>query len=291
MKTIHLDNDGVFAIAKKAAETIWQATGKASVNLFATEKDALPFVYIIAKHLDGAEVVDHPSKSDVLVTLRHDWQGTMEFWCDKYPGKPYIYAADTTEGKPQFTFPWESLNAPESLVRNMLQVIGEDPNREGLLETPNRVVKAWNTWFGGYNQDPASVLKVFEDGAEGCDEAVIVRDIDVYSHCEHHMAPIFGKCTIAYIPDKKIVGLSKLNRLVDIFARRLQVQERLTTQIADALQTHLSPKGIFVQIDARHLCVESRGVKQNSATTTTALRGLFREDAAARAEILATIRK
>ena len=175
----------------------------------------------------------------------------------------------------------------EEAALGVLRAIGEDPSRGGLLETPERVAKAWQHWFSGYDRDPADVLKVFEDGAEGVDEMVLVKDIPFYSHCEHHMAPIFGTATVAYIPNGRIVGLSKLSRLVDIFARRLQVQERMTTQVADALVEHLRPHGVGVLVKARHLCMESRGVcQQGHHTVTTALRGVMREDARARAEFL-----
>lgn len=147
--------------------------------------------------------------------------------------------------------------------------------RPGLMETPHRVAKAYETWFGGYKIDIASLFKVFEDGAEGSNEMVIVRDIPVYSHCEHHMAPIIGRAVVGYVPNGKIVGLSKLSRVVDAFSRRLQVQERLTNQIADAIQEHLQPLAVCVYIDAKHMCMESRGVKQvcGSSTITKAFRG------------------
>jgi GTP cyclohydrolase I len=147
--------------------------------------------------------------------------------------------------------------------------------RPGLIETPDRVAKAYETWFGGYKVEIADLFKVFEDGAEGTNEMVIVRDIPVYSHCEHHMAPIIGRAVVGYVPNGKIVGLSKLSRVVDAFARRLQVQERLTNQIADAINEHLQPKAVCVYIDARHMCMESRGVKQScgSSTITKAFRG------------------
>lgn len=177
------------------------------------------------------------------------------------------------------------------ILELLKHVIGEDPAREGLLETPARAVKAWKEWTSGYGIHPADVLKVFEDGAEGCDEMVVVHDIPIYSHCEHHLAAIFGAATVAYIPDGKIVGLSKLPRLVDIFARRLQVQERLTNQVADAIAKHLQPKGCGVVVKARHMCMESRGIRQpNSYTTTSALRGVFKTDASARAEFLSLTR-
>ncbi len=174
-------------------------------------------------------------------------------------------------------------------VVTTLQFVGEDPNREGLLETPRRVVKAWEEMLSGYNaKSDAEILKVFEDGGEGYDEMVVVEGIKVQSFCEHHMVPFFGTATVAYIPNGKIVGLSKINRIVDKYMRRLQVQERLTVQIADALDKALSPLGVAVRIDCTHLCVAYRGIKDvNSRTKTTALRGLFKDDIKARNEFLA----
>lgn len=169
----------------------------------------------------------------------------------------------------------------------LMEYLGEDITRGGLAETPYRVIKAMKTWYSGYGQDPATVMKVFTDGAEGCEEMIVVKDIPFYSHCEHHLAPVFGTATIGYLPNKHIIGLSKMSRLLDIFARRMQVQERLTTQVADALMEHLQPLGCGVIINARHLCMESRGIqKQGHTTQTSALRGVFREDSAVRAEFL-----
>lgn len=159
--------------------------------------------------------------------------------------------------------------------------------REGLEDTPKRVTKAMAHWFSGYDADIADILKVFEDGAENYDQMVIVKDIPVYSKCEHHMADIFGTVTIAYIPNGKIVGLSKLSRVVDAFARRLQVQERLTNQIADAIAEHLEPLGVGVIMRARHMCMESRGIcQQGHHTITTALRGVVKTEAETRAEFM-----
>lgn len=160
--------------------------------------------------------------------------------------------------------------------------------RPGLAETPERVAKAFSHWFSGYNTDIAALFKTFEDGAEGTDQMVTVVDIPFYSKCEHHMADIFGTATVAYIPNGKIVGLSKLSRVVNAFARRLQVQERLTTQIADAIQEHLNPLGVGVFIRARHMCMESRGIcQQGHHTVTTALRGAMKDEPQTRAEFLA----
>lgn len=175
----------------------------------------------------------------------------------------------------------------QEAVRTILTLVGEDPSRGGLVDTPSRVVKAWKEWCGGYSTDPASVFKTFEDGSEGADQMVMVKDLPFFSHCEHHLAPFFGTATIAYIPDGKVVGLSKLGRVLDIYARRLQVQERLTNQVADAIDLHLKPRGVGILVKARHLCMESRGLsKQGHHTITSALRGEFLVDQKVRSEFL-----
>lgn len=167
----------------------------------------------------------------------------------------------------------------EKIIRDFLSnVIGEDTKRGGLRDTPERVVKAWEEWTSGYAINPADVLKTFEDGGEQYNEMVIEKALPFYSHCEHHLAPFFGIAHIAYIPNGKIVGLSKMQRLLDVFARRLQVQERITVQVADAMMQYLKPKGVGVVLQARHLCMESRGVcKQGHHTITSALRGTFKK--------------
>jgi GTP cyclohydrolase I len=176
----------------------------------------------------------------------------------------------------------------KELIAELLKTLGEDPAREGLRETPRRVDEAWGHLFSGYGKKPEDVLTVFAN--EGYDEMVLVKDIEFYSHCEHHLQPFFGKAHIAYIPREKIVGLSKLPRVVEIFARRLQNQERLTTQIADSLQQLLDPKGVAVVLEAKHLCMMARGVeKQHSEVTTSTLKGLFKERPATREEFLRLI--
>ena len=183
-------------------------------------------------------------------------------------------------------------HSPEDVaaVRRLLAYIGEDPDREGLLETPVRFLKAWEEYTRGYRMNPEEILKSFEDGAQAVDEMVIVRDIPVYSLCEHHLAPFFGKAYVGYVPRKRILGLSKISRLVEIFGRRLQVQERLTNQIADALDTHLKPLGVAVVIECRHMCMESRGVRHTgTATVTSALRGSIKANADTRREFLSLI--
>lgn len=180
-----------------------------------------------------------------------------------------------------------------NLIFSLGQLVADiDPDglRQGLADTPVRAAKAWRHWTGGYHVDVPGLFKTFEDGANGYDGMVVRKGIRFYSHCEHHLAPILGVCSIGYIPKKRILGLSKMDRVVDAFARRLQVQERLTTQIADAMQEHLDPVGVGVYITARHLCIESRGVQQvHSDTVTSALRGAMFEGPA-RAEFLNFVR-
>lgn len=174
---------------------------------------------------------------------------------------------------------------PEHLVRKLLEFIGEDPEREGLADTPKRVIKAYEKLFSGYAQKPEDVLTVFGD--ELYDEMIVVKDIEFYSTCEHHMIPFHGKAHVGYIPDGKIIGLSKIPRLVEIYARRLQNQERMTSQIAQGLYDVLKPKGVGVIVEARHFCVMARGVeKQNSLVTTSSLRGLFKKELTTRNEFL-----
>ncbi|HEY2805492.1 MAG TPA: GTP cyclohydrolase I FolE [Gemmatimonadales bacterium] len=174
----------------------------------------------------------------------------------------------------------------EELVYEMLKRLGEDPEREGLKKTPGRVAKAMEWMTSGYKMDPMELLKkaIFHEKHESM---ILVRDIELYSMCEHHMLPFFGRAHIAYIPNGQIVGLSKLARLVDVYARRLQVQERMTDQICAAMQCTLNPEGVGVIIEAYHLCMMMRGVeKQNSRTVTSAVRGVFRDDARTREEFL-----
>ena len=174
----------------------------------------------------------------------------------------------------------------EELVREQLRLLGEDPAREGLLKTPERVAKAMTFMTRGYRMDPMALITsaMF---AEQHESMVLVRDIELYSMCEHHMLPFFGRAHVAYIPDGHIVGLSKIARLVDVFARRLQVQERMTDQICQTMQCTLKPRGVGVVIEAYHLCMMMRGIeKQNSRTVTSAVRGVFRDDQKTRDEFL-----
>ena len=172
-------------------------------------------------------------------------------------------------------------------VRTLIEWAGDDPNREGLIETPKRVVNAYMQFFEGYEQDPEEILRKTFEEVEGYDEMVIVKDIRVESHCEHHMVPILGKAHVGYLPNKRIVGISKLARVVDIFGKRLQTQEVMTAQIANVINEVLEPKGVAVVINAKHQCMTTRGVhKPESSTITSTMLGTFRQNPDTRAEFM-----
>lgn len=269
-------------------------------RIYAIPRGGIPAAYALLASHDRTggwelELTDDPAKAHCFIDDIIDSGATLERYCNNYPGKPFFALIDKTDPKCPFldswiVFPWEDNNQDDGIENNivrLLQYVGEDPSRAGLRETPIRVAKAWQHWTAGYDTDIAALFKTFDDGAERCDEMVVVQGIPFYSHCEHHLAPFFGTATIAYVPNGKILGLSKISRVVTAFARRLQVQERMTNQIADALVEHLHPKGVGVVLSARHLCMESRGIQQQGSTTiTSALRGAIRKKKAARAEFL-----
>ncbi|MDE2363542.1 MAG: GTP cyclohydrolase I FolE [Hyphomicrobiales bacterium] len=179
----------------------------------------------------------------------------------------------------------------EAAVRVLLAYAGDDPSREGLVDTPRRVAKAYRELFAGYAEDPAEILdRVFEE-VDGYDDMVLVRDISFSSHCEHHMVPFVGKAHIAYYPRDGVVGLSKLARLVDVYARRLQTQEAMTAQIVEALETHLRPRGVAIYVSAEHMCMSMRGVRKHGASTiTTRFTGIFRDDPAEQVRFMSMIK-
>lgn len=207
------------------------------------------------------------------------------WWCDEVP------TIGLKQVKDWIVYWWEGTKEKSinDTVIRQLEFIQENPTREGLRETPDRVVRSWEVLYGGYRTDPLSVFRVFED--DDSDEMVLLKDIEFYSTCEHHMLPFFGRAHIAYIPDGKVVGISKLARLLEVYARRLQIQERLGQQITHALMTHLKPKGAACILEAQHFCMTARGVqKQNSKMVTSSLEGAFREDARVRMEFLELVK-
>lgn len=282
---------------------------KPPIKLYGVPRGGIPAAYLVAHFLHKVcgEVllVNEPHHADVIIDDLIDSGETRKRYREQLfgslfhkGGEDFQQTGNTLWGENAkhdewLVFPWEGSEkgSADDIVIRLLQFIGEDFTREGLRETPARVIKAWREeWGRGYRQDPKDVLKVFEDGGEKYDEMILVRDIPIYTHCEHHLAPFFGVAHIGYVPNGKVVGLSKLARLADIFARRLQVQERLTAQIADALMEGLQPKGVAVVLQCRHLCMESRGIsKQGSITTTSKLLGVMMNTPAARSEFFALI--
>ena len=192
---------------------------------------------------------------------------------------------------PRPTEPRPSREQAESAVRTLLRWAGDDPDREGLRDTPARVARAYDDWFSGYADDPVTFLQRTFEEVEGYDEMVVLRDIRFESHCEHHLAAIIGRAHVGYLPARKVVGISKLARVVDAYARRLQVQEKMNAQIANCIQHVLEPKGVAVVIEAAHQCMTTRGVHKPGVTmVTSTMIGAFREDSRTRREFLAMIR-
>lgn len=264
-------------------------------NFYGVPRGGIAPAYMLAG-LTAGRVMNSPLDADYIVDDLIDSGKTRKRYQTLYPNTPFITLFEKPDPMEWLVFPWEVTEqgqdvSAEDIFTRFLEYVGEDPTREGLLETPKRMAKAWKFWTSGYAQDPDSVFKEFADGGEHYDEMVLIDPIPFYSHCEHHMAAIFGEVHIAYVPDKKIAGLSKFARLVDIFSRRLQVQERITFQIADAIQKNLQPLGVAVFIKATHFCISSRGVqKAGTHAKTSALRGVFKENPAARAEFFSLLK-
>jgi len=299
MSKRHLKQRDIEEAASRVARAIYEADeseGEVSgYRLYGVPRGGIPAAYAVARELSTwyhVTMVDDPAHAEIFIDDIVDSGTTSDRYMNAYPGKPFysLFPPDPD----WLVFPWEVGDtdaSAEDIPTRLLQWIGEDPTREGLRDTPHRFLSAWAEYTTGYKQDPGALLKTFEDGAEKVDELVLVRDIPIYSHCEHHLAPFFGVAHIAYIPDGKVLGLSKFARLVDVFAKRLQVQERMTQQIAHALNDALAPRGVGVVLECRHLCMEQRGVRARGASTTTScLLGAIKNDAAARAEFMRLVR-
>ena len=259
------------------------------------------FVAMALSHKLGIPMVEHNSgQKDILIVDDLMDSGTTRM---KFPNQDFacLYVKENTPLEclgdvfynrvetEWIEFFWEVNEAPaaDAIVR-LLEYIGEDPNREGLLDTPRRVIKAYDFLFSGYKQNPQDVITTFD--SDGYDQIVLLKDIETYSFCEHHMLPFYGKTHLAYIPNDRVIGISKLARLVEIYSRRLQIQERLGQQIVDALMDHLQPKGAACIIEASHLCMRMRGVeKQHSEMVTSSLRGVFLTQPSARQELMSLI--
>lgn len=300
---LHLTNAEVKRLADRAAREINASIPGCSARAYAVPRGGVPAAYAIMNSMQrlgfNLFLTEVPGDADLFIDDLIDSGATMTKLCDEYPGIPFYTLIDKSDPTSQYhkewiVFPWEAglkeETGLEDNIRRLLEFIGEDPNREGLLETPKRVAKAYAEWFDGYGTDIGGLFKTFTDGAEGCNEMIIIDNIPVESFCEHHMARFNGVAHVGYIPNGKIVGLSKIPKLVRAFAHRLQVQERLTNQIADALITHLSPLGVAVVVTCEHTCMSTRGARvHGTSTTTSAMRGVLLDNSSARAEFLSLI--
>jgi len=296
-----LTQAGLRVAAARVAERLIEIDpDRSGWNLYGVPRGGIPAAYLVGRALLDRdcdfEIVDRIEDADAIIDDIVDSGATRERYRKIDCLLPFCALYDKLMNPllDWLVFPWEGTEqgSAEDIPRRLLQYVGEDTNREGLKETPARFLRAWQHYTKGYKEQPADVLKVFQDGADKVDEMVLVRDIPVYSHCEHHLAPFFGVAHVAYIPNGKVVGLSKLARLVDVFARRLQVQERLTQQIAHALNDALRPTGVGVVVNCRHMCMEARGVqRQGSSTLTSCLLGAIKEEDSARAEFLQLVAK
>jgi len=303
---LHISHSDIVAATEKLLnEVLWSdlPSRLQKIKVYPVPRGGVPVAYALVAannifhRFSAIEIVNDPEKADMILDDLIDSGKTRLRFSKKYPHIPFYSLYHKKKGDSRwYIFPWEvkekEVGGADDIPTRLLQFIGEDPNRGGLVETPKRYLKAWEFLTSGYNKDPKTILKVFEDGAENCDEMVLVKNIPVYSQCEHHLLPFFGVAHVAYIPDGKIVGLSKINRVVDMFARRLQVQERLTNQIAQTINDHLNPLGVAVVIEARHTCMEARGVcQQGHSTTTSSMTGVFKDQVSTRLEFLELIKQ
>ncbi len=241
-------------------------------------------------------LTDDPAKADLIIDDLIDSGATRERYKKKFPNTDFIHLYEKAEDFPGkwIVFPWEigdqgNDQSSEDIFIRQLEFIGEDANREGLKETPKRIAKAWKEIFSGYNKDPKDVIKTFESG--GYDQIVLLKDIEMYSMCEHHMLPFVGKAHVAYIPGGRVIGISKLARLIDIFSKRLQIQERIGDQVTDILMKELNALGAACVIEADHFCIRMRGVgKQHSSMVTSSMKGVFMDKPEARQELMSLIK-
>lgn len=295
--------EDVFMVANRLCNKISETEHKQNISsVYGVPRGGVPVAIKIADIL-GLPLVDGPEAVGPNTLVVDD---IIDSGKTRYDFKNNLFAAlyskrgncSSMETSDTFTgywvhtgtwvvFPWEENEetGPEDAVTRLIEFIGEDPGKEGLKDTPQRVIKSYSELFSGYNEDPADLLSTFE--AESYDQLVVVKNIELYSTCEHHMMPFFGKAHVAYLPNERVIGVSKIARLVEVFARRLQIQERIGTQVVDALMKHLQPKGAGCMIEAQHFCMMARGVsKQNSVMVTSSLDGVLRDDPSAKEEFL-----
>lgn len=298
MKKIYLSWFDCESACMNMANTIasWREQNRrVCLELYGVPRGGIPVTLLVRGILEKLGcptlLTDDPSRADVIIDDIIDSGKTKEKMKEINPNALFVAM---TEAKVDqwIVFPWEKGSenlGPEQNIVRIMQYIGEDVKREGLIETPARVIRSYEKLFGGYNKTPEDIMKTFTEGA--CDNMVLLKNIELYSTCEHHMLPFYGKCHIAYIPNGKVIGVSKLARLMEIYSRRMQIQERIGQQITEALEKYLQPLGSACIIEAQHFCMTSRGVeKQNSIMVTSSLTGVFEKDRDTRNELMNLIK-
>lgn len=250
---------------------------------------------IASGFLKHATITHLPGCADIILDDIVDSGATRDKYTYQFPGARFVPLYTKDDPREWVVFPWEAdhpgkdLDTMQENITRLLQFIGEDPSREGLVQTPDRVISSYKELFQGYNENPEDLLTTFD--TDGYDQIIICRDIELFSMCEHHMLPFSGVAHVAYIPNDRVIGLSKLARLVDIYARRLQIQERIGEQVTNDLMYYLQPKGAACVINATHMCMRMRGVsKQQSSMITSSVKGVFFEDEKARKELMDLIK-
>ncbi len=288
--------------AQAIADDIAKLTSyRSPLKIYGVPRGGVYAAQAVSAFVGFVNLVEEPDENCIFVDDIIDMGKTRDKFKSEYeyPDLPFPFYAlvdktgsDSGLKNTWVSFPWERMNnenEPTENIRRLIQFIGDDPDREGLKETPERVVRSYKKLFGGYEQKPAEIMKVFKD--DNCDEMVIVKDIEFYSTCEHHMLPFFGKAHIAYIPDGKVIGISKLIRILEIYTRRLNIQERICQQVTNVLQNNLQPRGVACVLEAQHFCMTARGVeKQGSIMVTSSLTGSFKESVETRNEFLNMIK-
>ncbi len=301
MDKINLSWQMVYSRAMDVAEEVRHFPGGLDmICLYGIPRGGIFAAQLVGQALDKCSrlnmLVEDPKKAHVYIDDIIDTGKTQEMWNENDNGKPFVALVDKQVKDKHFkgwvSFPWERMtndDGPVENIRRLLEYIGEDPERDGLKETPQRVIKSYEKLFGGYKQKPSDIIKTFDFD---CSEMILVKNAEFYSCCEHHMLPFYGKAHIAYIPNKgKVIGISKLVRILEIFSRRLQIQERLCAQITEAINNLIQPIGAGCILEAQHLCMLCRGVeKQNSTMVTSSLTGSFKTSASARAEFINMIK-
>lgn len=286
-----------YCLANEMAKRVPEKLKKSQMAyIYGIPRGGIPVALLLVQTLKYHDIqgvlVECPQAANIIVDDLIDSGKTIEGYSKRFPTKKFDVLVTDKKKDEWIIFPWEAGTedaGPEQNIVRLLEFIGEDPKREGLVETPKRILRSYERLFGGYKKNPEDLMKTFTEGA--CDEMVILKDIKMFSTCEHHMLPFSGVAHVAYIPNGKVIGVSKIARLVDMYSRRMQIQERIGMQVVDCIMKYLEAKGAACIIEAQHFCMTSRGVENQTAKmVTSALRGAFKDNPSTRQELFSMIK-